>query len=574
MANTYAGSINVDTSSGNQSVSVRALSEELNGLEDQLQKVRQAMDTAFAAQQVQALAKGTAAAAKAQNQLASAVRKAGQSARRSLADFDELNRLASAAASSSSSSSRSGKKSTKSTAEKSAEMQETPTESALDGLKDFFSVLRENLEPSAVLWQNTWAQMKQTAAEVWPQIRQAAQDCWDSALSPLLLNLRDVFLPGVINSFSAAFAPLVSGAGVTAIQAFGEGFVWSCGILSEAVNSVVIPALNLLLTVWQGMMEGISSAWTTYGEPLAQGILLALTNFEEILTLVWQNTLQPFFRFCIESVGTLWEQHLKPLWNNLTMLFSEIGLCVLNFWNGVLAPLAAWLAENFGPVFELVFEAIAGAVIGTVGVLSDLMNTAVELFRGVTEFLNAVFRHDWDAAWSAVQSTVTGVWEGITSAVKGAVNTVIGFVNGMISAVVTGVNTVIGALNRLSFTIPDWVPGIGGNQFGFNIGTVTAPQIPYLAQGAVIPPNREFLAVLGDQTSGTNVEAPLATIQQAVAEVMQDIQDGQMAGFETIAAVLREILSAIYGIELTDEQIGRAAYRWQSRQAVVSGGAL
>ena len=57
---------------------------------------------------------------------------------------------------------------------------------------------------------------------------------------------------------------------------------------------------------------------------------------------------------------------------------------------------------------------------------------------------------------------------------------------------------------------------IGGGHVGFNISTLTAPQIPYLAQGAVIPANREFLAVLGDQSHGTNVEAPLDTIKQAV----------------------------------------------------------
>ena len=59
--------------------------------------------------------------------------------------------------------------------------------------------------------------------------------------------------------------------------------------------------------------------------------------------------------------------------------------------------------------------------------------------------------------------------------------------------------------------------------------------------------------MLGDQSHGTNVEAPLDTIKQAVAEVMEDLQAGQMAGFEAVVAVLREILSAVYGIELTDE---------------------
>lgn len=45
-------------------------------------------------------------------------------------------------------------------------------------------------------------------------------------------------------------------------------------------------------------------------------------------------------------------------------------------------------------------------------------------------------------------------------------------------------------------------------------------EIPALASGAVIPPNRKFLVVLGDQKSGTNVEAPLSTIKQAVMEAL------------------------------------------------------
>ena len=140
---------------------------------------------------------------------------------------------------------------------------------------------------------------------------------------------------------------------------------------------------------------------------------------------------------------------------------------------------------------------------------------------------------------------------------------------GDLSAVVTGINAVINALNGLSFDLPDI---FGGGHVGFNISTLTAPQIPYLAQGAVIPANREFLAVLGDQSHGTNVEAPLDTIKQAVAEVMEDLQAGQMAGFEAVVAVLREILSAVYGIELTDEDVGRAVQRWQRKQLIATGG--
>ena len=196
-------------------------------------------------------------------------------------------------------------------------------------------------------------------------------------------------------------------------------------------------------------------------------------------------------------------------------------------------------------------------------------------WNGIVDKFNALksgLSQAWDAFWTGLSDRVGDIWNGIVNTVKGAVNSLIGFINGMISAVVGGLNSAIDALNSLSVDIPDWVPVVGGNRLGFSIGHVTAPQIPYLAQGAVIPANREFLAVLGDQSHGTNVEAPLDTIKQAVAEVIEDLQAGQMAGFEAVVSVLREILSAVYGIELTDEDVGRAVQRWQHKQLIATGG--
>ena len=77
--------------------------------------------------------------------------------------------------------------------------------------------------------------------------------------------------------------------------------------------------------------------------------------------------------------------------------------------------------------------------------------------------------------------------------------------------------------------------------------------------------------MLGDQSHGTNVEAPLATIQQAVAAVMQDYQDGNLAALEQVIAVLRQILEAVYGIHIGDDVIGQAAARYTNRQAIITG---
>ena len=198
---------------------------------------------------------------------------------------------------------------------------------------------------------------------------------------------------------------------------------------------------------------------------------------------------------------------------------------------------------------------------------SNFWATISEKFNALKSALGSA----WNSFWSGLASGVTSIWNGIVNTVKGAVNALIGFINGMLSGIVNGLNGAIDVLNRLSIDVPDWVPVVGGNHLGFNVAHITAPQIPYLAQGAVIPPNREFMAVLGDQSHGTNVEAPLATIQQAVAAVMQDYQDGELAALEQVVAVLRQILEAVYGIRIGDDVIGQAAARYTNRQAIITG---
>lgn len=99
-----------------------------------------------------------------------------------------------------------------------------------------------------------------------------------------------------------------------------------------------------------------------------------------------------------------------------------------------------------------------------------------------------------------------------------------------------------------------------------------ARTIPYLASGAVIPPNAPFTAVLGDQKHGTNIEAPLATIQEAVAQVMGDLGPSTLAGFEAVVEKQNAILNAIQDIQIGDTTIGRAAARYDRRQNLIRGG--
>jgi hypothetical protein len=149
------------------------------------------------------------------------------------------------------------------------------------------------------------------------------------------------------------------------------------------------------------------------------------------------------------------------------------------------------------------------------------------------------------------------------------VNAIIWVINQLIAAIYSGIAGVVNGLGSIVKTVGNML----GKNWGFSIPT-KAPKIPYLAQGAVLPPNKPFMAVVGDQRHGTNVEAPLSTIQEAVALVMQDQTSAILAGFEASVGVQREILEAVLGIQIGDDVIGNAVARYSRKQAVMRGGAL
>jgi hypothetical protein len=129
-------------------------------------------------------------------------------------------------------------------------------------------------------------------------------------------------------------------------------------------------------------------------------------------------------------------------------------------------------------------------------------------------------------------------------------------INGIISMFENMINWIIGALNKISFDVPNWVPAIGGKTFGFNIPEVKFGRvsIPRLAQGAVIPPNREFLAVLGDQRQGVNIETPLATMVEAFQTALDS--RGQNSVGDNIEVVL----------EIDGREFGRAVVEQGNRE--------
>ena len=99
--------------------------------------------------------------------------------------------------------------------------------------------------------------------------------------------------------------------------------------------------------------------------------------------------------------------------------------------------------------------------------------------------------------------------------------------------------------------------------------SIDSSSVPYLARGAVIPPNAPFMAVLGDQRHGTNVEAPLSTIQEAVANV---IEGAILSGFTAMIKEQKNTQEILKNIEIGDTVIGQAVDRYNEQNNIIRGG--
>jgi phage-related minor tail protein len=165
-------------------------------------------------------------------------------------------------------------------------------------------------------------------------------------------------------------------------------------------------------------------------------------------------------------------------WDRIAPILQKIGDRFVEFWQTVkpqLEPfiefvekIASYLKETFGPVVEEIFNFAGEFIVGTFDTIGVAIDALLTMFEGIISFLNGVFKTDWESVWNGCKEFVGTAFSGLADMVKVPINAVISIVNGAISKI-----------NSIHFTVPEWVPGIGGKGWeGLNI-----PQIPTLAKG-------------------------------------------------------------------------------------------
>lgn len=325
-----------------------------------------------------------------------------------------------------------------------------------------------------------------------------------------------------------------------------EAFDEAAFTMEEWSNTVT----EIILIIWHDVFERafsfisqvvtdtfgiIKTLWDKYGATTFANVRETINTTKELFLQAWEF-IKPIFDRIFEVLTQLWENHLAPLVENIGTFVAKLVNGAMEIYNGFIAPVVSWFIDTFGPIISAVFSNIVTGIGAVFGSFIDFKNGIFTTLGGIIDFIVGVFTGDWDRAWQGIQDIFSGIWNSFVGIVRIPANGIITLINNLISAM----NTMIGGLNQIQFDVPDWVPFIGGEHFGINIPKI--PTIPYLAQGAVIPPNQHFLAVLGDQKRGTNVEAPLDTIKQALAEVMAERGGGTGNTYTVNAQVGRKTL--------------------------------
>lgn len=331
--------------------------------------------------------------------------------------------------------------------------------------------------------------------------------------------------------------------------------------LGDSLSNLGTIVMEDLEWAWFNVLVPLSE-WSieefapTSVELLSSAISLLSEVLEPVsdgLQKVW-NWLSPVFEFigstAIEVIG--W---FSDAFDRLAQVFQEKAPEIIGIISGI-GEIIAMVWYTIEPILSFAVQFIGNLFRDIVELVSIAISTIIDVLYGIIEFIAGVFSGDWERAWNGIVEILSGIWDGITSLISFVWDGIVNLLNSIIETVVGAVSDIV-----------NFAKGIFGGGGGGTIGPQTysnapaisaysvTPDVPYLAKGAVIPPNKKFMAVLGDQTHGNNLEAPEDLIRQIVRE--------ESGGYDDrVAQLLETLIAVVEGIEVGDEVIGKAAARY------------
>lgn len=375
-------------------------------------------------------------------------------------------------------------------------------------------------------------------------------------LQPIIDNLPDIII-SIVDALMDNLPTLIDGlitftlAIVEAIPQIILGIIEALPTIIEKVITGLIECLPKLIEglimlnvelvahlpeIIIGLIEAIPKIVVSVAQALVEAGPKIWEAFTEIFSKAWtkiQEIFAPVAEWFSNMFSKAWEG-IQAIWNNVVSFFQGI-------WQGICNAFSA-VGDWFKGVFEGAWNGIKSIWESVTGFFQGIWDGIVGIFKGVGEW----FSNIWNSAvsgvknaWNGIKEWFSNLWDGIWTVIKTPINWIIG-----------AINCIIDGLNMISIDIPDWVPFIGGQHWGFDLD-----HIAELAEGGVV--DRPTPAIFGER--GAEAVVPLENntgwINRIAKQIHQfSVEDGTDAraltsngGFMT--AIKTEIGDRIRNLE-------------------------
>ena len=305
---------------------------------------------------------------------------------------------------------------------------------------------------------------------------------WESVLVPLINWIIANLLPVV--------AKIIDVVGTTAIKVL-ESLIKIIGDVADTLSGIIDFLVGVFTgnweLAWQGIKEIADGAWSFIKDVVSGAWAIIKTVTKGALNII-KTVISTAWNAIKAATSTVWnaiKKTLSGLWNSLKSTASTV------------------------------FNAIKTKV---VGVWDSVKNKTSQTWESVTTFVSTKVEAIKTAIidkFNAARDAVRSAFEGIVNFIKRPINQAISIINNAIGMINNAIGGIESAFSFGPWTVPT---PFGSKTIGFQATFPRIGTIPYLASGAVIPPRSEFLAVLGDQKKGNNLETPENLLRQIVRE--------------------------------------------------------
>jgi hypothetical protein len=422
------------------------------------------------------------------------------------------------------------------------------------------------------------------------------------------LNWSNGIILGIVGVFALAFLecvapflilPTIIIGAITLVIAYWEEVVAFFRNLPENIgtwfNGLAKNIKNWFANLWQPIKD---YDWSKLGQDMGRKAGEALkqvwgviktkltTFFEETLPTFFDETLPAFIEFVFTELPNKLHEGAIAAKEGLKKVGFEILRGIFEGMKAVgkaVWDFCAGFVQGFKDALGIKSPSTVFREIG-VYLIKGLLGGITETWVNITTYFTTALknlRSFFSTEWGKIKTTVTNVFDSMWAYIQKPINSIIGGVEKMTNGLINGVNSMIRALNNLSFSVPDWVPEIGGKTFGFNLSTISTISIPRLAEGGFPEQGQMFIAReagaemvgnIGRRTAVANNDQIVAGIAGGVAEANEE----QNTLLREQNSLLRAILEKDSATYLDGRNLTNSVEKYQRGRGrvLITGGVL